>query len=581
MNVRFPVRPLVVRSGFGGLACLDIVWRSLPELVGLGDSLVLPAMLALSTGVVLDAGTVGWVLGWFLLASLVAYVAPRLYPESAQGVASGVPMRLAVAGSTVAVGTLIERTIVEEWFGVGTTPIPYGLERLGAILAASAGAFAVAMALGYLSSRIRGGRGRADPNSPAGSRGSGAGSSVGSSGIRTDRATGGADLLNYSFDSSGGSSPTSSPSLRDHHERGVTATVSPGPVSLVAVSVLLCGFLGLLLSGVSLLYPLPELVVVGWFVRDTAIEVLDLTHGQIPVRLDVAERFAMGASAVWAGVRGVLTFVYVCSGLFLTIIYVLYVRQLVGDVFGSGLVPGMFLVACLGTATLHAAVYWLRIVDRLPAHLFADDETAPVGRVPGLLIPSGLLVGLFAAWSFSGSGEGLPETVSLGYAIPAVVLVAVALRAVLRRDHAVESAESDALAVPLAFGMLAALPPSIGNETVGEGLHALFADGTFSVGVPLYALAVFLAVGVVAVVPYFSPAILATALENEFGGFVGLLGTYTLTLLASLVTFGVVSVVGAEAAQSNPVTQGLLVVMLLLMGVSVLHTGSYVANKVG
>lgn len=549
-------------------AALDVLWRTFPELVGVGDTVVLPAVLVVTSNLVLDAAAVGWGLGWLLLGLVVFTSVPRLYPDDVEDVASGVPLRLAAAVTAVAVGTLVERSIVEEWFGVGTTPIPYGLERLGVVLAGGTLLFVAAVAVSAVARRGSDDRPRTSELDPWEEGGSPTIS------WRTDSGSGALDP----FSSGRGSAEPRRSTLQASEaiDFSLSRTSGVGAAELVWRSVVLSACLGLLLAAISLLYPVSELIVIGWFASDLVDAALG-SGAEIPARADLAERFAVGASSVWGSAAGVYSFLYVCVGLFAHLVVLFYVRLLLGDVWSANAGSLLFAFVCLGAATIHAAAYWLRISERLPVALFDIPHSALV-RVPGLLLPSGLLLAVFIAWNNTVPGEPLPDAVPLGYLVAAVVGVAVALGTVLLSDVVDDdpSFRADHALIPVAIGCHLALPAMMVPDVIA-GFGTIVTSEPLATGAILRGVGRALAVMGLAVCPYFVPHALLIASDAGWGGLGGLLGTYALALAAWIVTLVLFLVVGPE---NLGVGETLLPAAVIVLSVgAVVHTAYYLVTR--
>ncbi|WP_254273208.1 hypothetical protein [Haloarcula marina] len=350
-----------------GIAGTDVLVRVVPELLGLGDSLLLPVAFVLTSQFVLDWGTVGWALGWTLFASVVFQLAPLLFPRRLHEWAHGLPNRFTMAVSTVAVGVFLEKLLVES-LGFGTTPLPVPTAFFPVVVLFVFGLCLVARFV-----------------TP----------------VRVDTP------FLYSFDAS------------------VYPVAESEGMLVVTQQLFVVCFVGLLLAELSLLFPLPELLVLSVVGYDGVAAVMSDVE-ELPSRRDVAERVVQASTAVWHGPRGIIWALYATAGLFAAFfVDYLYVDAL--ELWALSTVrpvDAAFAAYTLAGMTVLVAIATLRLAERIPLELqdglgdqiarerlrpnvspagvsttnggprnegtpLADDSTR---RLPGLMVPAALLV---------------------------------------------------------------------------------------------------------------------------------------------------------------------------------------------
>ncbi len=326
---------LLFVGGAGSLAVGEVLLRTVPEVLGFGDNIVLSAFAVIASRVFLDASTVGWVFGWLLLLGVVFQLTPYLLPERFAPITAGLPFRLTLTAIVATVGIFVERLILESWVDAGNTPLDISIEVAGPVTVASVIVFSIVFSLPPLGRSLRL---LAAPDATY---------------VATDRVPLEMPLLMF----------------------GAHCT---------ALAVLL----GTVLAEVSLLYPLPELLVLGVIAHDEVLALVGSVN-QLPARRDVAERISIGSVAVWHGLRSSISAMYLVGTLFFFIPYLLLNTtqlELVTQATARPLAVG-FLALCLVPATVHVTLFCIRGLEQ-----FA--ETRHRARVPGLLLPAGLLVGL-------------------------------------------------------------------------------------------------------------------------------------------------------------------------------------------
>jgi hypothetical protein len=342
---------------FSGVACIascDILLRTLPELLGLGDSFVLPILTIVTFRHVVQFATVGWGLGWLLLFSLVYYFTPKLYPETILRWASGVQVRFALALSAVGVGLLVEKAILVT-MGFGTTPTPLSPRLVVGVLAGVVALFTLASVTDPIVVRTR-------------------------------------------FFSVPDSSLVQLPERLRRDYSFAEFTIRG---SLLAV------VLGVLLAEVSLLYPLPELLVLGVVAYEGLFDGL-LDGNYLPARRDAAERAAFGAVSAWGRPRHLVVLLYAVFVIFMTILFALFAFDHLPLLSMIQRNPGsvLLILSMIGTTLLYTTKYSLRILVRLPLQVHESLHTGSVPdgpefervshRIPGFLLPSVILFFTFS-----------------------------------------------------------------------------------------------------------------------------------------------------------------------------------------
>lgn len=335
----------------GAVAGTDLLVRILPELLDLGDTLIVPVGTVLVTRLVLDWALIGWLLSWVLLAMVLFQIAPITFPYGARDWAHGLPGRTAVTVSGITLGVFLEKAILE-WTQIGQSPFPYRIEPLtvGVVFAGLVVLFTASLALPPLQW--------------------------------------GTTVL-YRFDEN--ELPV---------ESGTGASFFGSYLLLVVV-------IGLMLAEISLLFPLPEVLILGVSVYDIVGYKLRSIPA-LPARRDVAQRLVIGVAAIWSGFRGAIWVIYNVAGLLaIILINALYIRGLhLWQLPAVRPVDAAFAFFTLGGATVLATVSIVRLIERIPVHYFFnphfEDQDAveadthlikPRPRVPGFMIPAGLLFG--------------------------------------------------------------------------------------------------------------------------------------------------------------------------------------------
>jgi hypothetical protein len=515
----------VVGLCFGGLASIDLAARIVPELLGLGDSLLLPVGALLATTYALELATVGWLFGWLLFGMVVFQMSPLLFPRRLHEWAHGLPNRVALTASAVGVGVFIEQSILVG-LQVGRSPLPVALERFPLV----AGAAVVLLLLSRFVPPVRWESG-----------------------------------LLYSFDRS--------IYPREEARSGIFTTQH----------LLVVLLLGVLLAETSLLFPLPELLILAVVGSDLVGRPLT---GSVPARRDVTERLVQGVAGLWIGPRGLLWFFYSSFGLFAVFFFlVLYVDYLdFWALLASRPRTGAFLAYCFGGMAVLVIVASVRLLERIPAQIHTrqrrgglatrtSEATPPAGdrsRVPGLLIPAGVLwvVLEFARPTFE---NGTPAAEIPAFTItPTLVGVAavtslLGVLTVVRSGWFPELPLSDYQAAALSMACLFTLGIGVGfstgsTEPTGGSMR-------------LHVLSSSVAVFGTAMGPYVGYE-LAPAEDSAAPGLELLKGLIwqgvLFFLLGSLVVIAALAVLGTNPTESNTVAAGAFNVVLVLVSVPLL-----------
>lgn len=414
-------------STLAGLAGGDLLARLAPELLGLGDSLVLPAGFVVASSLVLDWTTIGWLFGWVLFGSVVFQMAPLLFPVGVREWAHGLPNRAAMAVNAVGVGVFVE-TFVLEQFRFGTTPLPVDVGLFPVVLGG-------VVCLSLLSQALPPVRARSG--------------------------------LLYTFEES-------------------TYPSAGFPDVFVTQYVLLVLVVGTLLAEVSLLFPLPELLILAAVGYDVTTDVVGV--GDVPARRDVAERVVQGGSAVWYGMRGIVLLLYSLAGLFAVFLLDYLYVELLGlwTLLSVRPVDAAFVLYCLTGATVLVAVANVRFAERIPAQLRrqqgnrkailrtsrSDPLETDQKRLPGFMVPAGLLV-LSLEVARPAAIERLPAAAVPPLSLPAPVvglaLLAGALGVVtlLWPERLPSTSFTDYLVAPLSLACFLTLGIGLGFADVG------------------------------------------------------------------------------------------------------------------
>lgn len=420
-----------------GTAAGELFVRALAELFGLDAVEAVPAVAVVTARATPGFQLLGWLLGWLLLGMVVFQVTPLLFPVADAPWAESLGARLGVALASVVVAVVFESVLLSGASGM-SSPLAVGEFGVAAALLVVALSYPVA-------------RASSEP-------------------FRWSHV--------YSAD-------------------GLDTSIDEGTVTFGRY-VLFVLVLGVLLAETSLLFPLPELIVLGS--QATHVAGLTLSAGggyNLPGGADVAERLARGAAAVWAGAEYVVFLLYALVVLLLgfSVVGGYFVRVDVGHLaVAAPAVTGLFVASMLTTLAI-VVLTVDRYLERLYFEVSGDAEAkAAVHRLPGLLVPAGVLVFVVET-----SHPGVPVSPALTESSQTTV------NAVTSLDVTATSAAAAALGLTLAVaalvgsGRLPGLPlPDVfalplSAVGVGAGLFLADAPGAF-VAAPVETSAMALAV---------------------------------------------------------------------------------------
>lgn len=425
-----------VGAVLAGVATGDLMARFLPELLGLSDNFLLPVGLVIASGFVLDMTTVSWLLGWLLFGIVVFQISPLLFPRYAHRWAHALPNRLTMTVSSVTAGMFIEKfildTLSEPQLGggeLGTTPLPLPLDIFPVVL--------LGITILLVGSKFY-------SNPTIHSR------------------------FVYSFDA----------------DRFPASPMDRLPVTQHVTLVLL---IGTLLAELSLLFPLPELLIIAAFGYDFGGFLIGGVE-EIPARQDLAERVLQAGTAIWHRPRKVIQLFYIVFGifaiLFMDLFYIKYLD--LPALVQVRPVAGAFAVYVLVMITTLGSIAYVRFAERIPAQLHSTPgyrvsdkhrrQTPPEPdrqSVPGLLVPAGIiLMTLELARPNYADAEAASELPALLALKPlftvAIVAGLVGIAMIWWPDLAGGSLFSDYVATPLAVGCFLTIGWGIGFMDFGK-----------------------------------------------------------------------------------------------------------------
>lgn len=409
------------RGLLAGTAFADLLVRVAADAAAFGLTSTLSAVSVVLSRVALDLQLVGWALGWAFLGLVVVQLGPLLFPVDDAQWTDGAVARFALALAAVAVGVTLEAVVLADTEAL-SSPLSLDATALAFVVPGALASYFLVRSL------------------PT---------------VRVDT------QYLYGLDAA-----------VDRHP----GTVTPGRYALVVC------LLGVVLFETALLFPVPELVVIGSHTVPLVGGALGVDDRyNVPGGADIAERFARGAAAVWAGVEHLALVVVVLLTTFVAFVsfggYFVTVDVLAAA-RATPVATGAFvggLLAALGLAVATSA----RVLERVYARTVGD---VPPPAVPGALVPAGAC--FYAVSRFNGdtvphagfrpAGERInavtaldasPDTLAL-LAGAAIVSVAVAFAGERGRALALP----DDYAVPLS--LLALLVPFVlveGSTSVSGG----------------------------------------------------------------------------------------------------------------
>jgi len=438
-------RSILFFSSMGCIAAGDILLRTFPELLGLGDSFILPILTVVTFRHLVPFATIGWGLGWLLLFFLVYYFTPKLYPETILKWASSVQVRFSLALSAVGVGVLVEKTILV-MMDFGTTPTPLSFPVVVGVLVGTVVLFTIASVTPPI-------------------------------------------IVLREFFPVASSSIVRLPA-RLRRDYSFTEFTVRG--SLLAV------VLGVLLAEVSLLYPLPELLVLGVVAYEGLLDGL-FGGNYLPARRDVAERAAVGAVAVWGSLRHFLILGYAVSVIFLAVLFALYVFNQLPLSTALRRNPGsvLLMLSMVGATLVYTTKYSIRMLVRLPVqiHRSLNAESIPEEpefeqenpRLSGFLIPGGVTASAFLTVFATTNSAEVVSLATLSDAQLAVcvgLVLATLLLSYRPFPRAIELSDYQVFPIATALGLNSFF---FGAAYVNYFLYDGATDAPIFVGFPLFA----------------------------------------------------------------------------------------------
>lgn len=361
-----------------GLAGTDLVIRVFAEFLGLGRTLGLVVPTIVTGRLVLGLDTVGWVLGWVLLWALLFLYGPLFFPSQGEPSTDwtlGLPNRLLVATAAVGVGITFESGLavfesLANYGGIVSSPVSVPPLVAVGLLGATL--------VGHLVVRNGGPTSWTVANLPIPPR------------------------------------PRGRPIAPDRY------------LSAIVV-------LGTILAVVAVLFPLPELLVMGFGAASVLGGVAPLTTPSVyllAIREDLVRGMLGGALAVWQELEDLFHLVYVLAPLlwfWLLAVGTIHLLDLQMAVFQSPL-SLFLLLALLGAAGGHVTLFAFHLSLRIRARA-QREEQPPL--VPLFLLPVGLAMFVLMAVVFSSTTTTPDSLTGVTFTGPltAIALVSIVLSA--------------------------------------------------------------------------------------------------------------------------------------------------------
>jgi len=397
-------------AGVFVLATVDLLVRVVGEVPIIGDTVLVPALAVLTTRMVIDAQTLGWGLGWTLLGVTAFWFTPYLFPQQYSRWASGLPIRLSVALSATVTAIGLEAVALRRVLEVGSVPVPVSAELIGpAIICGTVG-----LTLSQLVPPV-----------------------------------GNETALLTPSDSS-------------------TVVLPPeqweqmSGFSIVARGTILICLLALLLTTASILFPLPELLVIAIVVSDT----LNSLIAGLPQQRDVVESIAYGATAVWGGVSMLTNLVVCVVALSLIVWFELRLLRLSTLPVDTPVAAAGAIAFFLAMTT--TALYYIRLIERFPAWISAKSvEVRP--RIPGFLLPASVLF-LFSFREVIQAVQTSGATTTAIYMILVGSMSTLALVTTLVPQYFPRTGITDEVAIPLSMSVVAVGFATQTETTVSDGI---------------------------------------------------------------------------------------------------------------
>lgn len=334
-------------STLAGIVSVDLVARTL-------DGIAVPASISLLRQS-LPFGAVGWLAGWTLFYVVVFRAAPLVFPTAVREWSERDGFRHLTALATVLFGVYVAGAFTASFFPSALVyPVPF---RPSPVTLYGVPVLAALAFVGYLAA-----------DDPA----------------RLGRDSG--FVLQF-FDAA-----TRFSDITDSDEganEGLDTETWPGRILLVLVTLLVLAgvlgvvfFLGLFAQVLSYLYPLPELLALGYVGLSVAAPAY--ADGRTS---DLERRLVTGTAVVSWGPKGAAACLLVFAGLFASTVGFLFATIVVAGVTRALADPTVPLdwsafewvtattvVVWLGTYGLYGTWYWVRTLDRLPAFLDAWES---------------------------------------------------------------------------------------------------------------------------------------------------------------------------------------------------------------
>lgn len=238
--------------------------------------------------------------------------------------------------------------------------------------------------------------------------------------------------------------------------------------------------LGFALFLFLLMYPVPELLLLGW----AGYRALTTPRGPFPEsrsapQFDLEKRVLTLSGVATYGLKGVTTVLLATFGLVVPVIFLnatvqftVQLAEIITGGLGGAMTtrPSALVASTVGFSTVavfgtYGVWYWLRMLSRVPhfhaswlAHLNRDVETPPerdfgplLVRPPGLFIPPAVLVGILAVMTTLPDWSSTPHIPTTYLLVWLSALVATAWSTYRGFAGDPQPASSDGLALPVSF----------------------------------------------------------------------------------------------------------------------------------
>ncbi|WP_159902712.1 hypothetical protein [Salinirussus salinus] len=385
---------------------IDLLMRAVAEILGAGSVAVLSTMVQLAVQYGLGFDTIVWGYGWVMLWLIVFQVTPALFPQTPrEGWAGGIPNRLLFASAAVAMGL-----IFESWLAYIDTTDPVAAVLLqditGRVLVPPVDAAKLLGGVFVASLLVR---------------------YVGRTSL-----TDAAEALGVLY------IPSQPSPLAEMSDSGSATETVTGRKYLLAVVLL-----GLLLSTLVVLFPLPEVILVCVQLASAlAVVTAPVSRDEASISRilnGIEESLVAASTAVWGGVWAVQRVLYAFFLIVIPAFLTLGLFRVVdlGALLNQQPLETMLLAVGLLVAICHVFLYVARLcqrlyAERLEAALPPSREPPTPSPVPLMLFPAGLL---FAAVSRALSEQAQDElpspnsitTVDVSPAVAVLITVGILL----------------------------------------------------------------------------------------------------------------------------------------------------------